>query len=630
MIKNLNKKFIKTRYVLVVLLLGSFFLSCFPVESNALEDFTTDSFIVDIKANENFTFDVTEKITVNFPSERHGIYRNIPYKNGEVTIKNIKAESDDYSVSTSAGRGTTQKVITIGSPDKYVVGKKEYTIKYTIVGFDDQNKKTDYYSIDLLPTAWDSPINTAKATLTMPKAVDWSKAQFYAGSYGYNDSTNKFTVTPESDKTILIEGSNLTAYEGATIKDLLPEGYWVGAKNYRWLYYPIIVFLVAIPVLLGVLWTLIGRDPKIIKTVEFYPPEGMTPSEVGYIIDGVVDNKDLTSLIMYFAGKGYLTIEEKENNHFILHKASSIDSREKEFAKGLFRAIFDGKNELDMKDIPSSFGDAFMDAKSLLKDNFTGANKLYTTKSLVGRGVACFLMILPQIAVVLASSFIIQKFFMAFITIPIMLLMAAGFIMTIIAFDKKESMARVNRILLNIFGILLMLLSLGVTEFIVVAIAKEKILGILLAISFVISLVFTMLMKARTKRNAENYGKLLGFKDFIKGAELEKLKLLVEENPSYFYDIMPYAYVFGLSDKWAKNFDKLAIANPDWYSGINAGMYFNPIVYSHIINSSSAAITDSIISSFDSGGGGFDSGGGGFSGGGFSGGGFGGGGGGSW
>ena len=67
--------------------------------------------------------------------------------------------------------------------------------------------------------------------------------------------------------------------------------------------------------------------------------------------------------------------------------------------------------------------------------------------------------------------------------------------------------------------------------------------------------------------------KLTGFKEFIKAAEIDRIKLLVEENPGYFYNILPFAMVFGLTDKWAKNFDSIMKEPPGWYDtqGIQAG-----------------------------------------------------------
>ena len=55
-----------------------------------------------------------------------------------------------------------------------------------------------------------------------------------------------------------------------------------------------------------------------------YPPQGMTPAEVGYVLDGTADKKDLISMILYFAEQGYLTIEQTNKKKFTLHKQCDI------------------------------------------------------------------------------------------------------------------------------------------------------------------------------------------------------------------------------------------------------------------------------------------------------------------
>ena len=60
-------------------------------------------------------------------------------------------------------------------------------------------------------------------------------------------------------------------------------------------------------------------------------------------------------------------------------------------------------------------------------------------------------------------------------------------------------------------------------------------------------------------------GYLIGLRDFIETAELERMQMLADDNPNWFYHIMPYAYVFGLSDVWMKKFEQIAVPAPDWY-----------------------------------------------------------------
>ena len=42
--------------------------------------------------------------------------------------------------------------------------------------------------------------------------------------------------------------------------------------------------------------------------------------------------------------------------------------------------------------------------------------------------------------------------------------------------------------------------------------------------------------------------------------------MLVNENSTYFYDILPYTYVLGVSNKWIKKFESINVNPPTWYN----------------------------------------------------------------
>ena len=71
----------------------------------------------------------------------------------------------------------------------------------------------------------------------------------------------------------------------------------------------------------------------------------------------------------------------------------------------------------------------------------------------------------------------------------------------------------------------------------------------------VIGVLFKLLPK-RTPYGNEMLGKLRGFKRFLETAEKQKLEQMVMQHPTYFYDILPYTYVLGISDKWIKKFEE--------------------------------------------------------------------------
>lgn len=125
------------------------------------------------------------------------------------------------------------------------------------------------------------------------------------------------------------------------------------------------------------------------------------------------------------------------------------------------------------------------------------------------------------------------------------------------------------------------------------------------------------LIKKNSKGN-RLLSELKGFKKFIKVAEENKLKMLLQESPSYFETTMSYALAFGMFDKWASKFEGLNLQPPSWYSSPTG--VFTMRSFSNSFASSMASANATMVSSPSSSS----------SGGGSSSGGFGGGGGGSW
>lgn len=63
---------------------------------------------------------------------------------------------------------------------------------------------------------------------------------------------------------------------------------------------------------------------------------------------------------------------------------------------------------------------------------------------------------------------------------------------------------------------------------------------------------------------------MLGFKEFIKAAEKDRLEMLLEEDPEYYYHVLPYAQVLHVSKIWINKFKDLTVPPPTWYVGEEA------------------------------------------------------------
>lgn len=603
------------------------------------EAYDTKTYDVQLDVYENNSFVVTETIGVDFSEPRHGIFRNIPYKgtttrqvDGKTVLEKYRMKISDVRVEGyvyDTYRENGNLVIRIGSEDEYVEGPQTYRISYRCTLYDDENNTFDSLYWNILPNEWPTTVVSSSMTVNMPKEFNPSMVEFIAGDYGQADlegvdwSVSGNTITAGNTRM-------LNAGEGVTLNIILPEGYFVGEKTMDWMLWAMMLVIIVAPLSSILLWFLFGRDPRVVRTVEFYAPEGVSPAELGYIVDGAVDSKDIVSLIIYWANGGYLTIREDEEKKFTLIKKRDLPDTAKTYEYTMFQGLFNNRDQVALEDLKEDFYGTFEATKGQLKAYFTmkKENRIFTQSSLGARALGVLLMAAPVISITVFGAFLNKSDELwTVLTVPAILFAAVGFVVFISAYDRKDGMSQAKTAWLNLLGIITLIISgLGILLFSSVTL-ENVIPGIAVILSSVISLIFTMRMKQRTKKSSQLLGKILGFKEFIRTAELDRIKRLVNETPDYFYNVLPYAYVFGLTDKWAKKFEEITVEPPNWYYSGYGGHMFNTWIFMssfhHYTNAMQNNIT--IPPSPSGGGGGSFSGGGGFSGGGM-----GGGGGGSW
>ena len=62
-------------------------------------------------------------------------------------------------------------------------------------------------------------------------------------------------------------------------------------------------------------WRRHGRDPEALSIVPQYePPAGLTPGEIGMLVDNRADMRDVTATLVDLAVRGYIVIEEQEES----------------------------------------------------------------------------------------------------------------------------------------------------------------------------------------------------------------------------------------------------------------------------------------------------------------------------
>ena len=588
-------------------------------------DYITERFDVRGIAHDDHTIDITETITVDFVQPHHGISRDIPLASDNTyMIENLRTDGYKYQINNEDGF----KFIVIGDEHKTLTGEHTYVVSYTLRYFADNDNTADFLAQNMLPTGWQTSIREASVSLTMPSPVDWSKLEIYGGAYGSkgSDWQDRFTVNiDEAANTVSLTGSDIPKKYGLTIRHTaLPNGYWSNAELFE---KPLGIFmpLALILALLGMVgavaaWFTTGRSPKLVKPVEFYPPDNITPAEIGYALDEEITDQEMMTMVLYFANKGYLRIREYKKKKYEFIKSAEIDESEPEFAKTLFNGLFSGKDTVRANKIPTSFYKKLQNAKEKLQSSYKKQRgQVISPESFVSRILIVFGMLLIAFAFVMLASYSYRDIKTG--------LFASAFTCGTMLFGSAMICSGIQhrRVLTIIIGAVLFIASLVGVIGSTITIFGAAISGALVVVE-IIMMVFAVMTNARTKENADLVGRILGFKEFLRTAELDRLRTLIETDPQYCYKMLPYAAVLGLDTAWAKKLTQIHVPQPFWYDTYDGAAFVYSTMWYHSMMRS--CTHDSIPHAPSSGSG--SSYGGGFSGGGFSGGGGGGGGGGAW
>jgi uncharacterized membrane protein len=585
------------KLVLLVLLIVSLFL---PHHAVAQTEWIIESYDADIAINPDGIMTVTERLAVDFRDlKKHGIYRTIPktytsdtdtwYSTvdvGSVLQDGTKAETDVES-------GTHNVIIRIGDPDIEISGRHTYQLTYTVTGVLREFTNHDELYWNVTGNDWEAQILKASALITLPKDGITQTACFQ-GFIGATTPCQKSELG--GNRVRFTTAASLNPGEGLTLvtgwkKGMVPILAVAKPKTFiEQLFEPLSILFFLTAVLLGttaslLLWFKKGRDmwwgtlPAALTTdqiekekplfanqavvVEYTPPDSLRPAEIGVLADEQADTLDVTATIIDLATRGFLTITEIPkkwlfgDTDYELTKSKKTDEELLSYERLLLNRLFTTSDTVKISNLKRTFYDDLKQVKDRLYTDIT-KKQLFPNNPESVRNKYYFL----AVAVALISGGLIW---------------------------------------------------LGATTL------SGPIGAFGIGGTFTVIPLFIM-ARNMPKRTAKGYAMLQrvkGYRLFIATAEKHRQKFF--ENKNMFNEVLPYAIVFGLTEKFAEAMKDIGLPmkQMSWYHGTG---HFNAATFGNRVNAFSASMSSAIASQPKSSG---------FSGG-SSGGGFGGGGGGSW
>ena len=568
------------------------FAVCFSINASAESNYVFKDFHIRMDVGEDNSYRITETINCHFTKTSHGIYRKIPHRN-KVTRANgsetfNKALITDISCNEQYTTSIEGDYLTlkIGDPNSYADEDVQYIINYTYNIGKDNNTEFDELYFNLYGTEWENTAEHVSFEINMPKKFNSEKLGF---SYGLYRSTNSENINYKVDGNkitgeLLIP---LASGEGLTVRCELPEGYFSKAESNT--DYTSLLFFVlsAICFTLIILMFILNLNSKkkYAPTIEFYPPENLLCTDLACVIDGKVDAQQMIAVVFHLAQKGYIKIQDgydtspsrkkTKNTSYCFIRVKDYDENnyiERIVFEGLFASNKNFANSTTLGETFSHKLNKAIDTKyKPTKKNVIGKNFydcVFKRNFFNYKNISILLLVIVGIVgIILPNLFYYGKFESAMISNLIeyfQLIFMTIFLIVIVLIRPVMKKSKSKKFPFVVAAIVTVLALFCFNSEKYSAMQKLSIKGsmIFLAAGFVI---VTKIQGLRTNYGNELYAKTVGFRNFLELAEKPKLEELVEHNPDYFFDILPYAFTLGVSDKWIEKFTSMFIPKPDWY-----------------------------------------------------------------
>ena len=578
-----------------------------PVEADPpaplVRSWHIEDFRADVHVMRSGIVEVVETLRVRFEGSYNGIFRTIPvqyrtrehlnFKLGLEVVEVVDGAGADLRYETSRERHFRKiKVWVPGASDAVRTVVIRYRVDNALRFFEEDDQAWDELYWNVTGDEWPVPIERASVRVRLPAMVSGVRARGFTGRYGSTEESvdveiDGFLVDVRSTRglgiheglSVAIAWDSFVADSASGAEFLIRRPTWLdrvrGFFRSNWPFLiPIFAFLA-----MWRLWRRHGKDPERRPITPMYePPPGLTPSEVGVLIDNRPDLRDVTAMLVDLAVRGFLLIEETEEEKFLglikerdyvlelRRDGSAVDelkSHEREMLRALFGrpsagdrvAMSDLENEF-YKDLPGIKDRVFEELMKL---------KFYRARPDKVLGIWVVIAVVSGLIVGGGGTFLGTAWGMAPLT------------------------------------------TIGA--------------GILTGLAV---LSFGIFMPARTVAGTRALEAALGFEEFLQRVESDRFKRMIT-GPEMFEQYLPYAMALGVEKKWAAAFADLYKEPPDWYHGTSYRGFHPSVFVGDLSGMTQHAATAMTSAPRSSGGSGFSGGGGG----GFSGGGFGGGGGGA-
>ncbi len=314
---------------------------------------TITDYRADFQVGKDGSVDVVEKITGQFPSGRHGIFRYwdvVDPSDANVRLwpQDIKVLRDGQPERTELSweHGRRYQVAKIGRAETYLdPGPHTYTISYSIDGavspasagdssgsWSEGDKRSAFYW-NVIPGGWDMPIEESRLTVDLP--VQGEEVQCAAG---WSDSSSSYPCkVSDNGNELTVTTQAIPARTPVTVRAAMD----IPPPDRVTLPWPIqfdmvfgrSVLVAAVLLVLGILGLVVGKvwqrrslEDEPGYPVMYAPPEGLGPVQTYYVAAERPPAKALVATLLHAAERGLVKLTQVSSSDWVIEGLAEHDA----------------------------------------------------------------------------------------------------------------------------------------------------------------------------------------------------------------------------------------------------------------------------------------------------------------
>ena len=502
----------------------------FGLALTARADNAATSIQIYVSINEDGEADVTMTVRLRIDAPVDSLYFPLPRNAEDIELNGDGVNSSRESNSVQVRLG--------GDVTKYM-GDHVLTFKYKIpdVVRKDAQVKGDKLLLELpLLSGFEYPVGSVSLTVILPEQIEGRPT--FKSTYHPDDIDKVLSHTVDNNIITGLITQQLKDHETLTMTMVVPESMFDGVSTYLRVGNPEVIPMLVLGLAALVYWIIFLRGAPLLRERRNSPPEGITAGDLGSRL--TMAGTDLTAMVFSWAQMGYILIQLDDRGRVWLHKKMDMGNERNPFEVKIFKTLF------GRRDIVDGCGARYAAvARKLNKLN--PARKIMMSPKCGNVRFFRILMCAMQLVcgVCYAMNFT-GKLGFQIILVPVLAVLGA-----VMGWLTQEGMYRLH---LRFRVSVIVSLAVSVAWLGLGLWCGQWLIGLIVTLVQLLAGLMIAYGGRRSELGRQNATQILGLRHYFKTVDRADLKRIQDNDPEYFYNLLPYAMALGVDMAFARRF----------------------------------------------------------------------------